>query len=267
MGIKNKFWGAAAGLYAAHLNRARRIARAELGTARVAAMVLLPATGGVTGRLVKLLTGRRRAGDTWRGRLAGREVSVVNTGIGTPSAEGKVFACLGVGARVLIRVDICGGLDPAMAIGDVVITTCAVPFDGATRFLAGDEPIPASPWLLEQARALAAGRGEHSYHFAPTATVDTFHFQTDELHRMWARHARGLDMETSVIYHLARRAGVHALALAAVSDIRLAGLDPFGDEGVAYDRYFQGIDNVLALCADLVTALPSNIPPLGPIEE
>jgi purine-nucleoside phosphorylase len=262
MGLKNRLMGVAAGLYAARAGRAERVARAEFGTARVADVVLLPATSVVTRRLVGLLAWRRRDGDTWRGRLAGRAVSVVNTGIGTPSAEGKIVACLGIGARVLLRVDICGGLDPSIRIGDVIIATEAVPFDGTTRFLGGDAAVGASPWLIAKARAVAANRDAARFKFASMATVDTFHFQTDELHHLWGERAQAVDMETSAIYYLAREAGAHALTLATVSDVRLAGLDPFGDEGIEYGRFFQGIDDVVKLAVDLIASLPAEKPPL-----
>jgi len=245
------------------LTRAQKIARAELGTTALAPVVLLGATRPMRERLRALLRRRRRRGDTYRGRIGGRDVSVVNTGIGAPSAEGKVVACLGLGARLLLRLDICGGLHEDMRVGEIVVATSAVPYDNTTRLLAGKAEIAASPVLVEAARAtlldLHSGRRRH---FGAIATVDTFHHQTAADHRGWARAAIAVDMETSILYHLARHAGAHALAAMAVSDVRLADLDPFGEEAFPFDEYYQSLDDLAAVAETLLHALPEALPPL-----
>jgi purine-nucleoside phosphorylase len=210
-------------------------------------------------RLASALRRPKKRGDTFYGSVAGRDVSVVNTGVGAPSAEGKVFACLGVGARVLLRVDICGGLEPGMKVGDV---DRAVPFDNTTRLAAGDADVSASPLLLELAGKALARRPGDRYHNVAVATVDTFHHQTDEMHREWRRRAAAVDMETSVIYQLARAAGAHALAVMAVSDVRAAGLDPFGEGPFPYGDLYGSFDGLVDVAVDIVSNLPEPLPPL-----
>ena len=242
------------------MTRAEKVAQAELGCAKVAPVVFLPVTRQMTRRLIKVLRRPKKRGDTYCGSVAGRDVSVVNTGVGAPSAEGKVFACLGVGAKVMLRVDVCGGLEPAMKVGDVVVAERAVPFDSTTRLAAGDADVPASPLLLEAVAGVLAARPALRYHAAAVATVDTFHHQTDEMHATWARRAGAVDMETSVIYSLARRAGAHALAVMAVSDVRSAGLDPFGDDRFPYGDLYRAFDDLAAIAAEIVGKLPDPLP-------
>jgi purine-nucleoside phosphorylase len=263
MKIKNRVLGGAAGNFAHKLTRAEKIARAELGCTAVAPVVLLPVTRQMTTRLTRALRKARRRGDTHRGVIGGRDVSVVNTGIGAPSAEGKTFACVGVGARVLLRVDICGGLRDGLTIGDVIVAERAVALDHTTRLAGGGEQIAASPMLVRTAaEALRATRRPVRYINGVVATVDTFHHQTDEMHRVWGEKAAAVDMETSIIYHLARTAGAHALAVMAISDVRAAAADLFGDGPFDYGALYQAFDELADIAVDIVTRLPDPIPAL-----
>lgn len=263
MAIKGRLLGNLFGAVGRSRDRAVNVARAELGTAAVAPVVFLPVTRQMSARLADALRRPKKRGDTLYGSVAGRDVSVVNTGVGTPSAEGKVLACLGMGAEVLLRVDICGGLEPDMKVGDVVVATRAVPFDNTTRLLTEEADVPASGFLGESAVRMLSRRARCRYHAAAVATVDTFHHQTDEMHRRWRRQAAAVDMESSVIYELSRRAGAHALALMAVSDVRIAGLDPFREGYFPYGDLFRGLDDVVEIAVDLVKDLPDSLPPLS----
>ena len=260
MKITNRVRGRAAKSYAERLTRPQKIARAQLGCSAVAPVVLLPVTRQMTTRLKRALGRARRRGDTRRGVIAGRDVSVVNTGVGAPSAEGKAFACLGVGARVLLRVDICGGLRDDLEVGDVVVAEAAVAFDNATRLAGGGEQVAASPMLLRTAAEAIKAKGRSArFTRGVVATVDTFHHQTDDMHRVWRERAAAVDMETSIIYHLARMSGAHALAVMAVSDVREAA-DPFGDGPYDYGALYQAFDEVTDLAVEIVKRLPDPIP-------
>ena len=259
----NRIRGRAAKNYVGRLTRAEKVARAELGSTDVAPVVLLPVTRQMTTRLVRSLRKVRRRGDTHRGVIGGREVSVVNTGVGAPSAEGKAFACLGVGARVLLRVDICGGLRDELKVGDIVVAERAVAFDNTTRLAGGNEQVAASPMLLRiAAEAIGAGGGQARYIKGVVATVDTFHHQTDDMHGVWSEKAAAVDMETSVVYHLARKNGAHALAVMAVSDVRATGADPFGDGPYDYGALYRGFDDLADFAVEVVKRLPDPIPAL-----
>jgi purine-nucleoside phosphorylase len=138
-----------------------------------------------------------------------------------------------------------------------------VPFDNTTRLITSEDEVPASPLLLELAGNVLASRAGKPWHNATVATVDTFHHQTDEMHREWGRRAAAVDMETSVIYHLGRRAGAHALALMAVSDVRVAGLDPFGEGRFPYGDLYGAFDELADIAVAVIKDLPDPLPPLG----
>lgn len=67
------------------------------------------------------------------GELEGVTLAAASTGIGAPSTAVLVEELAKVGARTLIRVGNSGGLQPELALGDLVITTGAVRDDGTSR--------------------------------------------------------------------------------------------------------------------------------------
>jgi purine-nucleoside phosphorylase len=79
------------------------------------------------------------------GSYQGLRVSVVATGIGTDNVEIVVAEALAITQRpTFIRVGSCGGLQPEMALGDLVITTGAVRLETTTSWFVHDG-YPAVP--------------------------------------------------------------------------------------------------------------------------
>ena len=83
---------------------------------------------------------------TYNGYLEGTKVSVTSTGIGGPSAAIAMEELVKAGAHTFIRVGTCGGMDPAVKSGDLVIATGAVRAEGTSREYAPVEfPAVADP--------------------------------------------------------------------------------------------------------------------------
>ena len=70
---------------------------------------------------------------TYTGYLEGENVSVTSTGIGGPSASIAMEELVQCGADTFVRIGICGGMQPEVKSGDVVIATGAVRMEGTTR--------------------------------------------------------------------------------------------------------------------------------------
>lgn len=73
-----------------------------------------------------------------RGSYHGLPVTVCSHGVGAPGAAIAVEELIVAGARQIIRVGTCGGLQPAIVAGQIIVATAAVQFTGVGRELVPD---------------------------------------------------------------------------------------------------------------------------------
>ena len=110
-------------------------------------------------RIAALLDGAtllsdRREYRAYRGDSGGLPVTVCSHGIGAPGAAIAFEELIAAGARRIIRVGTCGGLQPDLAAGDLVVATAAVQNTGYGR-----EPVPVGyPAAADPALTLALAR-------------------------------------------------------------------------------------------------------------
>jgi purine-nucleoside phosphorylase len=157
----------------------------------------------------------------WTGTYRGRPVSVQSSGMGTPSFAIVAEELLRLGARQLIRVGTCGGIAPGIRTGDLVIASSACPVDGATRtYLHGDAYAPTADFELTHALYHAAEEAGIPAHVGLVASVDVFYNADPDYTTKWReRGVLAFEMEASVLFLLAARAGVQAACLLTVSDV------------------------------------------------
>jgi len=261
--IKSKVLGALAAEYMKKLDARQKAARVVLGTLEVDDIVLLPVDRRLEKKLIKSGKRPKRRGYTTSVKTAGRRVSVVNSGLGAPAMEAAVVACAGAGAKALIRVDSCGGLNPAMEVGHLFVAEKARAYDGATQAVTDEREFDASPLLLAVVeKSLADVKRTIRCHKGTIGTVDVFFGQTKEMLDLWAGVCPAIDMESSILYHLAARFGLHAVSVLVVSDVKPAGVDPFGPGEHPLGDYFEGRDKLVRLTEEIVRNIPSEIPPL-----
>ena len=121
--------------------------------------------------------GQNREYNIWNGTLMGEPVTACSTGIGGPStaiAEEELFAA---GAKVLIRVGTCGGIDLSVQSGDVVIANGAVRQDGTSHEYAPPE-FPAVPDARVMIALMqAADRLGYPSHTGVVQSKDSFYGQ------------------------------------------------------------------------------------------
>ena len=70
---------------------------------------------------------------TWLGQLEGENVLVMSTGMGGPSTAIGVEELSRTGVDTFIRVCTCGGMQPQVIGGDVVVATGAIRMEGTTK--------------------------------------------------------------------------------------------------------------------------------------
>ena len=114
---------------------------------------------------------------TYTGTLDGVKVSVTSTGIGGPSAAIAMEELCRCGADTFIRIGTCGGMQPEVKSGDVVIATGAIRMGGTSREYAPIE-FPAVPDLaVTNALAAAAGTKGFPFHTGVVQSKDSFYGQ------------------------------------------------------------------------------------------
>src|ERR687886_1832721 len=85
----------------------------------------------------------------YTGTFEGRPVSVQASGMGCPSAGIVIEELVQLGVKRLVRVGTCGGLQPDLEIGDLIVAISAVPADQTPIHLVGNEShAPTAHWDL-----------------------------------------------------------------------------------------------------------------------
>jgi len=175
------------------------------------------------------------------GTLDGVRLTAASTGIGGPSTAVLLEELVKLGAHTFLRVGNSGGLDPSLALGDLVVTTGAVRDDGTSRsYVAPEYPAVADHELV--GALLAAGRERGARCRAGvTWSLDAFYVRNavltpeggmasmsagsywtrthaDRITDMRAARVLNCEMEAGTILTLASLFGVRAAAICVVSD-------------------------------------------------
>jgi uridine phosphorylase len=151
-----------------------------LGPGELAEYILLPGDPDRTSRIAARLDtveleNRHREFATVTGVYRDLRVSIVSTGIGTDNVEIAVAEILAITTRpTFIRVGSCGGLQPEMQLGDLVISTGAVRLESTTSFYVNDGYPAVADYECVLALLEAAARLGHRTHVGLTATAPGF---------------------------------------------------------------------------------------------
>lgn len=155
------------------------------------------------------------------GAFEGSPVSVQATGMGCPSAAIVAEELVQLGVKRLLRVGTCGGLQPDLELGSLVLALSATPIDGtALRYTAGEAHAPTADWELLQGVVHAAKGLGARVTVGPVVTADTFYDPDETSRDRWA--ARGMlaiEMEAAVLFTIGAVRGVQAGCLLTVTDL------------------------------------------------
>jgi uridine phosphorylase len=110
-----------------------------------------------------------------RGKYKGVDLSCVSGGIGAPSLTIAIDELSRIGVDTFIRTGTCGGIQKGQKNGDLVISTGAVRFDGASRDLVAVEYPAVANYEVVMALIQAAEELKVRYHVGITASFDTFY--------------------------------------------------------------------------------------------
>jgi purine-nucleoside phosphorylase len=167
------------------------------------------------------------------GKYQGKEVSVMASGMGIPSAS---IYCTELikeyGVRRIIRVGSCGTVHPSVKVRDIVIAMGASTDSGVnrTRFSGYDFAAIADFALLRNAVRAAEKKGVR-FHVGNVFSGDLFYApDTDMFDVMKKFNILGVEMEAAGIYGVAAELGAEALAICTVSNELPSGAELTAEE-------------------------------------
>jgi len=213
----------------------------DLGPGELAEYILLPGDPDRTSRIARLLDDvelerRHREFASVTGTYRGQRMSVVSTGIGTDNVEIVMAEILAITQRpTIIRVGSCGGLQPEMDLGDLVISTGAVRLETTTSWYVHDGYPAVADYEAVIALIEAAERLGNRYHVGLTATAPSFYGAQgrpipqlpirypDFAEEMARQRVMNFEMEASALFVLAGLARLRAGVVCAVFAQRTTG--------------------------------------------
>jgi DeoD family purine-nucleoside phosphorylase len=161
----------------------------------------------------------------YTGEYEGTPVSVQATGMGCPSAAIVIEELVQLGVKRLIRVGTCGGLQPDLQLGDLIVALTAVPADATARHYIKEEPhCPTADWELVHAAVHAAKELGKPVRVGPIVSSDIFYNPDEGQYGRWSdRGILAVEMEAAVLFTLGALRKVKAGCLLTVSDIVVEG--------------------------------------------
>lgn len=167
----------------------------------------------------------------YTGSYEGRPVSVLASGMGTPSMA--IYAtelARFYGVKRIVRVGTVGGIAPQLRIGDVVAASCAHTNSSMTSEWIPGVTLSHAPdfTLLRRAVEYAEGAGK-TVHVGPVLTTDSFYNPDTELVSRLLRYGTlGIEMEAAALYSVGRAEGIATLMVGTISD--LPGVETTAEE-------------------------------------
>jgi 5'-methylthioadenosine phosphorylase/purine-nucleoside phosphorylase len=161
----------------------------------------------------------------YTGTWEGRPISVQATGMGCPSAAIVMEELIQLGVKRFVRVGTCGGLQPDLSLGDLIVSLTAVPADATAQHLVGNEPhCPTADWELVHGAVHAAKEIGQSMRVGPIVSSDVFYNPDAGQYERWSqRGILAVEMEAAILFTLGALRGVQAGALLTVSDVVVEG--------------------------------------------
>jgi len=161
----------------------------------------------------------------YTGTWEGKPISVQSTGMGCPSAAIVIEELVQLGVKRLVRVGTCGGLQPDLELGDLIVAVSAVAQDQTVATYVDHEPhSPTASWEIVHAAVHTAKEIGQHMRVGPVVSSDVFYNPDGGQYERWSKRGiLGVEMEAAVLFTLGALRGVKAGALLTVSDVVVEG--------------------------------------------
>ena len=160
----------------------------------------------------------------YTGTFRGAPISVQSTGMGCPSAAIVIEELVQLGAKRIIRVGTCGGLQPDMQLGDLIIALTAIPADSTAAHYVGEPHCPTADWDIIHGAVHAAKELGKPVRVGPIVSSDIFYNPDAGQYQRWSdRGVLAVEMEAAVLFTLGALRKVKTGCLLTVSDVVIEG--------------------------------------------
>jgi uridine phosphorylase len=193
-----------------------------------------------------------------RGTYRGVPIAACSTGIGGPSTEIALNELAAVGCTAFLRLGTTGGLQEPIRVGDIIISTAAVRWDGASDAYAPKEYPAAASYELVLALIVACERLGLTYHLGVSASTTSFFagqsrpsfrgypgVVQDRVEQLQSMGVMNFEMEAATIFTLCSIFGLRGGAACVVVADRFR--NEFKPEGADKVLATLGAESVLAL--------------------
>ncbi len=259
----------------------------ETSPSSVNEIVILPAVKIVMKKVVDKLKDKRIKGRVYNGLLNGVKVSIIRSLVGAPNAA-IIMECLKRSkAKIIIRLDFCGGIyreDNPIDIGNLLIPNSAACGDGTSPYYflkypeliknrsIYDNPLPrihdlkiGNPriyitrpdkdllkLILEKGKKLFQARVKE----VNLWTTDALFCETDDfINSLKSKEVQAIDMESSILFLLGELYNIKTASILSISDLPgHSKYDLFKSNEVHPDT-FKGIDNAITLLLNILPDL------------
>src|SRR6266508_1608775 len=190
----------------------------------------------------------------YTGTWEGKPISVQATGMGCPSAAIVMEELIQLDVKRFIRVGTCGGLQPDMKLGELIVALTAVPADRTVETYVGHEPhCPTASWELVHGAVHAAKEIGQEMRVGPIVSSDVFYNPDGGQYERWSRRGMlAVEMEAAVLFTLGALRNVDTAALLTVSDVVVKG----EFQRISDDELRAAVDRMTRVALATATASP-----------
>jgi DeoD family purine-nucleoside phosphorylase len=187
----------------------------------------------------------------YTGSFRGKPLSVQSSGMGCPSAGIVIEELTQLGVKKILRVGTCGGLQPDLQMGDLIVALSATPADSTPIHLIGGEPhAPTADWELVHAAVHHAKEMGKALRVGGVVSSDVFYNPDGGQYQRWSdRGILAVEMEAAMLFTLGALKKIQTGCLLIVSDVVVEG----EFKRITDDEMQRAVDQMTELALKTIT--------------